>query len=544
MQTLVFLARHPNEVVSRQEFIETVWQGLVVNEEALSRAISLLRTLLGDSAHTPTFIQTIPGAGYRLIAEVITTLDRIHSGIPVQSSQANSIAVLPFVNLSDDPDTEYFSDGITEEILNVLAQVQRFKVVGRTSSFAFKGLNKDIREIGNALGVTHVLEGSVRKAGSQVRITSQLIKTEDGYHLWSQTFDHELIDIFAVQDEIASAVTKALRVKLLGDARGQQTIGGTDNAKAYQAYLLGVHYRNRGALKETVWHAEDAFQKAIELDPEYARAYGNLAYTWNDLVWNGYVSQKEGLDRMNSAARKAITLAPDLEVGYLAYSLSLQLEFLDRQKAEQAVNTALELNSGNVNVQIEYARINCNNRNHEISITAAKKALELDPISIYTNHFLGHVLYFSRRYEEAISAFRKTLELNPHYPKPHYFIAMSYYWLGDYQAALAEIKLETLNWMRTTARSVILQRLGRLKEAEAMFAILVKSGAEDNTYIQQASVHSQWGNTDQAIQNLNIAYSYRDPGFTQLLIDRFFDPIRKEPRFIELLEKVGFTEIG
>ena len=216
MQTLVFLADHQGQVVSRENFFASVWQGRVVNEEALSRAISLLRTALDDNAHTPEFIQTIPGVGYRLIAQVARNKHAAAGTSAIGQAHDNSIAVLPFVNLSNNPDNEVFSDGISEEILNSLANVKQFKVAGRTSSFRFKGQTGDIAEIAQRLGVASVLEGSVRQAGLRVRITAQLINAADGYHLWSKTFDREMDDIFALQDEIASAVVDALQLRLLG----------------------------------------------------------------------------------------------------------------------------------------------------------------------------------------------------------------------------------------------------------------------------------------------------------------------------------------
>ena len=395
MQTLVFLADNQGQTVTREQFFNSVWKGLVVNEEALSRAISLLRTALEDNAHAPNYIQTIPGVGYRLIANVALGEKRSPTVATLEEKRRNSIAVLPFMNFSEDPANEYFSDGITEEILNVLAQINRFKVVGRTSSFAFKDRNKDLRKIGKALNVSHVLEGSVRKAGNQVRITAQLISTGDGYHLWSKTFDRELGDIFAVQDEIAAAISNSLKSELLGAEQARQTNGGTNNAEAYQAYLMGMHYRNRGALRETVRHAADAFQRAIDLDPGYSKAYAGLAFTWNDLVWNGYESQENGLRQMNLAASKAIELAPGLADGHLALGLSLQMDYQKQRSAENAINRAMDLNPGNTTVLIEYSRIHCNLGNHEASIVAARKALELDPVSVYANHWLGHALYLS-----------------------------------------------------------------------------------------------------------------------------------------------------
>lgn len=542
MQTLVFLAENQGRVLTRRQLFDSVWQDRVVNEEALSRAISLLRTALEDSAYAPRFIQTIPGVGYRLICEVMVP----GVGGTEQPSQkpatANSIAVLPFVNLSEDPANEFFSDGISEEILNVLAQIKRFKVVGRTSSFAFKDKNKDLRKIGRALGVSHVLEGSVRKAGVNVRITAQLINTDDGYHLWSKTFDRELDDIFAVQDEIASAISSALKIELLGEEQDHQIVGGTQNAEAYQAYLMGMHYRNRGALVETVRHAADAFQYAIDLDPEYAKAYVGLAFTWNDLVWNGYERQDEGLKQMNLIAKKAIELAPGLADAHLALGLSLQIDIQNRRNALEAINRAMELNPGNTTVLIEYSRIHCNLANHEISIAAARTALELDPVSVYANHWLGHALYFARQFEEAITVLRHVLELDPHYPKPHYFISMSLFWMGNPVSALEEIQHEPLAWMRLTALSTILHRLGRTIEAAAAHKALLQLDIEDEASVQQAGIFAQQGETNLAIKWLNRAFELGDPGLTQINIDPFLDSLRGDRHFEDLLTKVGFAE--
>lgn len=542
MQTLVFLAENQGQPVTREQFFNSVWKGLVVNEEALSRAISLLRTALDDNAHAPKYIQTIPGVGYRLIADVILVEKRSPAATGGKKGRKNSIAVLPFVNLSEDPANEYFSDGITEEILNVLAQINRFKVVGRTSSFAFKDRNKDLRKIGRALNVTHVLEGSVRKAGTQVRITAQLISAEDGYHLWSKTFDRELGDIFAVQDEIAAAISNSMKNELLGSAQVRQTNGGTNNAEAYQAYLMGMHYRNRGALRETVRHAAEAFQAAIELDPEYSKAYAGLAFTWNDLVWNGYESQEDGLRQMNLAASKAIDLTPGLADGHLALGLSLQMDFKKQRSAQDAINRAMSLNPGNTTVLIEYSRIHCNLGNHEKSIAAARKALELDPVSVYTNHWLGHTLYFARQYEEAMVVFGQVLKLDPHYPKPHYFISLCHLWMDDPLQALEEIQHEPLTWMRLTASISILHELGRIDEAAACFRALIEVESEDECSVQQAGIYALQGEIDLAMKWLGRAYELGDPGLTQLKINPFFDPLRADMRFEELLVQVGFAE--
>jgi TolB-like protein/Tfp pilus assembly protein PilF len=542
MQTLVFLAEHQGVVVTREQFFETVWQGRVVNEEALSRAISLLRTALKDNSRAPKYIQTIPGVGYRLVAEVVAAGQQGESVPLTRGAQENSIAVLPFINLSEDPANEYFSDGISEEILNVLAQGDSFKVAGRTSSFVFKGRNEDLREIGKALDVAHVLEGSVRKAGAKVRITAQLIKTSDGFHLWSETFDRELEDVFAIQDDIAAAVVKALKVKLLFKKEEHTVIGGTKSTEAFEAYLKGLHYRNRGSVRETLFSARDAFQQAVTLDPDYAKAWTGLALAWCDLVWNSFVEFSDGRKRMQEAVYKAIALAPLLADGYLAKGLLLQLGMPRLQESNEALSTAIKLNPGNGTILTEYARNNCNLGNWDYSVAAAHRALELDPISVYANHVLGHILYFTRHYEEAIPALRRALELDPEYPKPHYFIAMSLHWLGDSEAALKEIMLEPLEWMKNCAAAVILYKLGRAPEAMKHLTRLVVMSEDETADIQVADVYTQMGEHDQAIECLQKALDHRDPGLPQLLVDPFLDPVREDPRFIEIYEKAGFRK--
>lgn len=454
-----------------------------------------------------------------------------------------SVAVLPFVNMSGDPDNEYFSDGLTEELLNVLANISSLKVAARTSSFHFKGQTGDIADIARRLGVASVLEGSVRQSGSRVRITCQLINATDGYHLWSETFDRELDDIFAVQDEISSAVANALKVKLFDRDVDQRVIGGTTNAEAFQAFLLGVHYRNRGDNEDTLRAAIEAFQQAIELDPGYAKAYIGLARAWNQMALNSFVSYEEGVGNMEVGVTNARELAPRLAEGYLVLGQQQFFHEQDLHGANEAFNTALELNPGNVEVQIEYSRIRCYQGYYDEGIASARMALELDPASLFANHFLGHILYFSQQYDEAIRALRHTLEMEPQYPKPRYFISLAMFWQGDAEAAWEEIQQEPLQWMKWTASAVILHRLGRTEEAEANLAKLSEEEDQEFATIQRAAIFAQWGDPEMAFKNLDLAIKYRDPGLSQMLIDPLLDPLRDDPRFTKLLENLGFEPV-
>jgi TolB-like protein/cytochrome c-type biogenesis protein CcmH/NrfG len=450
------------------------------------------------------------------------------------------VAVLPFVNISDDPGNEYFSDGLTEELRNVLSNIKELKVAARTSSFHFKGRTGNVAEIAGLLGVASILEGSVRQSSTRIRITTQLINAADGYHLWSETFDRVLDDIFAVQDEIASAVAKALKVKLLGGDSDRQFSGGTKSNEAFNAYLLGEHHRNRGDKEEAVRPAIAAYREAIALDPNYAKAYVGLAKSWHQMAANSFSTYEEGVVNMEAAIDKAIQLAPDLPDAYMARMLLLMSHKHDLLAAQEAISKALELNPGNAEVLMEYARITCYHGHADEAIAAARRALELDPVSLYANHFLGHILYFSRHYGEAIPALRHTLQMDPQYPKPHYFIAMSLFWQGDVEAAWDEIQQERLDWMRWAASSVILHRLGRIDEAEAVFANLSADEEQEFATIQRADTYAQWGDVDMAFRNLDLAFEYGDPGLAQLYVDPFLDPIRDNPHYIEMVNKLGF----
>ena len=488
-----------------------------------------------DSKEPKTVGETQAAARNEALSEASQEQNR--SSKPVKAS----VAVLPFVNMSGDPENEYFSDGLSEELLNVLAKMELLKVAARTSSFHFKGQTGDIADIASRLGVASVLEGSVRQSGNKVRITAQLINAADGYHLWSETFDRDITDIFAVQDEIASAVALALKVKLLGESQDRRVVGGTTNPQAFQAYLRGVHAHNRGSEEIALTDSLKAFEQAIEIDPKYAQAYAGLAFALDQLATNGFIKYEAGICLIENAAFKSIKLAPDLADGYLVLG-RMRLHYkLDQQGARSMLNTALELNPGNSEVQLEYARISSYLLDVDASVTAARKALELDPVSMFAHHFLGHVLYFGHRYREAINVFREAIELNPHYPRNHYTMGMCMFFLGDAEAAYAMISKEPLAWMKYSGSAILLHHLGRSSEAKVFLKSLQDLNLGDDALYQQGQVYSQWGDFEMAVKCLNGARDDHDPGLSQLLVDPLLDPIRDDSGFKELATKVGFT---
>ena len=417
MQTLVFLAEHQGQVVSREQFFNSVWQGLVVNEEALSRAISLLRTALDDNAQNPKFIQTIPGVGYRLIAEpvidqgregsaspdngdretspeginkeggvdpgkshaldkgknlyriIIVTLallfglfalerfvlHPVHDAETVQpvreedrsqepsaSIADNSVAVLPFVNMSSDPEQEFFADGMTEELLNMLTRVSNLRVTARTSSFFFKGKNMPVSQIAEALNVKHILEGSVRRSGNQIRITAQLVEAESDRHLWSQTYDREMEDIFTIQDEVAAAIAGAL-VDSFDDLE-LKPVSRTKSLAAFEAYRTGRLRWWRRSVAE-LHQAIGLFEQAIEHDPGFAPAYAALADSWMLLVMYGDMHIVKGSELAEPMIEKALALDPESAQAYAALGLS-RLIVGRKEEAEYALRQAIALDDG------------------------------------------------------------------------------------------------------------------------------------------------------------------------------------------------------
>jgi serine/threonine-protein kinase len=458
----------------------------------------------------------------------------------VDAPSKASVAVLPFVNMSGNQENEYFSDGLSEELLNVLAKVSSLKVAARTSSFHFKGHTGDIAEVARQLGVGSVLEGSVRQSGAHIRITAQLINAQDGYHLWSETYDRELDDIFKVQDEIATSVVKALKVKLLGEDSANINVGGTTNTEAFNAYLQGMHFRNRGSDESALNCAVEAYQHAIDLDPEYAQAYAGLAGALSQLATNNFADLDQVVSQAYDAVNKSIELAPDLVDGYPVLA-NLAFSFrLDNAGACKAIDTALKLDPGDVRVHMQNARMGFCTGDFDGSLVSARMAQELDPISTSASQRLATSLYFARKYEEAIPVFRHTLELDPHFPRPHYGIAMCTFMLGDTEAAAEEVAREPLDWMRFSGTAILEYKLGDKEDADSAMALLI-ADYRDNGLYQQAQVYAQWGDFEQAVQALNHARDIGDPGVSQIVADPLLDPLRGEPKFIELMAAVGFA---
>jgi TolB-like protein/predicted Ser/Thr protein kinase len=446
-----------------------------------------------------------------------------------------SIAVLPFADLSQAKDQEYFSDGLAEELLNVLAKSPDLRVAGRTSSFQFKGKNEDPRVIGQKLGVTTLLEGSVRKAGNHVRITAQLVNVADGFHVWSETYDRELTDIFAVQDEIARSVSSALRVTLLEKRRPPTTAGG-NTSEAYNLYLQGRYFRARNT-KQDLENAIRYYERALRLDPGYAVAWVGLSTSHGAQAVSGYVPVDEGFRKSRQEAEKAIALEPRLAEAHAALGQVRTFYDWDWSGADAAHKEALRLDPGNAMVVRTAAVLAAILGRFDEALELDRRAVGLDPLSIRTHLNLGFHAWRAGRLDQAEAAFRKALELNSEYPGAHMQLARVHLMRPKPQAALQETDREgELPWRRQ-GRALAYHALGRKGEADAALAELLEKDKE-NAAFQIAEVYAFRGEADRAFAWLERAYAQRDSGLPEMKGDPLLKNLEADPRYGAFLEKM------
>jgi len=457
------------------------------------------------------------------------------------SPPPHSIAVLPFVNLSGDKEQEYFSDGLTEELLNSLAEIDGLQVAARTSSFSFQGEHPDIATVAHKLNVGAVLEGSVRRSANTVRITAQLINAVTGFHLWSRTYDRDLGDVLKLQTEIATAVASALKVTLLGDVAAKVELGGTRNPAAFDAYLRGARAFSSVHEDRDLPTAIAAYTEAIRLDPHYA-----LAFAGRSIALSGIASEaatpaavREGFEKAQADARQALALAPDLAQAHLASALVSELGNLDFTQASEAYERALALAPGNAQI-LRYSGLFAAYMGHfDAGLAATRRAVVLDPLARQSHTVLGRALYAARRYEEAVAAFAEVISLEPDYKSTYAERGLAYYGLGDLQSARASCETQPDQWLSQWCLAVIYDKLGRHADAEAELS-KYKAAQGDAAAYQYATIYAQWGNRPKALEWLETALRLRDSGLEYLKADPLMDPLRKEPRFQAIERELKF----
>jgi serine/threonine-protein kinase len=454
---------------------------------------------------------------------------------------AHSVAVLPFENLSGDRAQDYFSDGLSEELLNSLVTIRDLRVAARTSSFSFKGTAVDTATIARKLNVGALLEGSVRKQGTQVRISAQLINAVTGFNLWSKTYDRDLKDVLKVQTDVATEVTAALQSTLMGSVAAHVDLGGTENPQAFDAFLRGEKARRLSHDKAIDLEQIAAYDEAIRLDPKFARAYVGKASAMADLA--NYLSPTAGHEIISQAlatVRTAVELAPELGAARAAYANGLALHF-EFAAAAAEFEHAVALAPGDANVLRGSADLLSSLGRGELAVQRARRAVELDPLNPDTHSTLGIVLYDQRRYTESIAALSQAASLNPGNNDHVVFRGFTRLAQGQYEAARADCETPPINWGNRTCLAIAYQKLQRPADAQAALDALTAVTGETASY-QYAQIYAQWGNLPKALEWLETGVRIQDPGLTNLKMDPLLDPVRGEARYKEVLAKLKLPD--
>ena len=606
--TLLCLVRNHGHVLSKDELLKQVWPDTFVEEVNLAVNISVIRKALGENPQDCRYIATVPGRGYRFVAEVsnfvahngngsladsfrtpasvlpgeqlavgtvetgsASKLDvgvftypkplvavpsvvvvvfliaaafgaylwnRHDRGTP-STSATTSIAVLPFTDLSPGRDQEYFSDGLAEELINDLTKVSGLKVVGRSSSFQFKGKNEDLRNVGRKLGVANVLEGSIQREGDRVRVQAELVQAQDGFQLWAETYDRKIDDVFEMQDEIAHSVTGALQLKLLGPKEGASaTRERSPNGAAYEAFLRARYFVTRGRDKADLDNALAFCEQAISLDPKYASAWAMRSYILDTMADVELRDPATAFRMAREDAERAIELDSNGVEGYLALAWVQINRDWNWEGAELSLNKAAQLEPGSASVlRVRSFLAHSLGRLNE-AIAFHEQALAIDPLLASSHSYLAFLLYCAGDYDKAEASARKALELNPQKTYDHFTLGEILVAQGHAQQALVELQNEPAPFWRLTGEALAYRALGRTHEAEAALTQLINDHQKYMAY-QIVEIYADRGDADRAFQWLNRAYEQRDAGMRNLKIDPLLQHIRNDPRYSELLKKMN-----
>ncbi|MGA1990650.1 MAG: tetratricopeptide repeat protein [Bryobacteraceae bacterium] len=451
-----------------------------------------------------------------------------------------SIAILPFLNLTGTPEKEYFTEGFVEELTTSLAQVKGLQVAARSSAFQFRGKSPDIRAAGRQLGVNTVLEGSVSSAGKTIRISAQLIKVADGFHLWSHTYEGEGRDVFAIQSDLVTQIARALQLR--GGAR-LQAVRAAPGLEAYDLYLKGLYFRDKVTpedLRTSIRYLEQAVQK----DPDYAPAYAALADVYATVAYHEVVPEKEAIAKAKAAASKALDLDGSLAEAHALFAWIQCFYDWDWAAGEQGLRRALELNPNSARAHDWHSEALLLAGRFDQALAEARRALALDPLNYRVSANMSVILYCAHRYDEAIRQARQALEINPHYYQAHTIVGASLAQKRMYPEAAAALGAALADYPRDPEATALLAAvqvaLGRRDEALELMAALERS--EPRPYYYLAFLHAVFGDKDRAFDALDKAYAQRTSDMPFLNVDPAFDSLRQDPRFETLRKGMGWKK--
>ena len=455
----------------------------------------------------------------------------------------NSIAVLPFVDMSPQKDQDPLCDGMAETLINMLNNVENLHVIPRTSAFSFKGKELDVREIGRKLNVDSVLEGSMQKSGNRLRITARLVSVEEGYLLWSEQYNREEKDVFAIQDEISLAIVDKLRIKLMGEEKTLLVKRYTENLEAYNLYLKGRHFWSK-TTPESLKEGIEYFQKALDKDPNYALPYAGIADCYI-ILGLFYIAPKEAYPRAKEVAEKALEMDEGLAGAHSSLGLVKMLYDWDWSAAKRELKRAIELDPNYATAHLWYSLYLTTMGMNDDSILEGQRAQELDPISPITTWLLGTVFYYARQYDRAIEEYKKALEIDTNNFMTHLLLGMAYIEKGAYNEAIVQLQkgmdISERDGQSSIWRLIISYALsGKIDEMKKLFEELSKGSRQEyfSPYFI-AWLYLKFGQKDKAFEWLERAYDEHDQWIIVIKVDPKFDNLHSEPRFTALLKKVG-----
>src|SRR5213080_800931 len=537
---LIALVEAQGQTVDKHELLRRVWPDTVVEEGSLSSHIFQLRRALGAGAGGRRFIETIPKRGYRFVSPCA----QLRSSAPAADVGRLMLVVLPFENLSGGRKHDYFSEGLTEEMISQLARLspEQLGVIARTSAMQYKSTTKTAQQIGQELGVSHLLEGSVRRSGERVRITAQLIRVSDATHLWAEGYERSLHDILALQAEVARAIAREIQIKLtIGVQHRLDRVAAID-PEAHEAYLRGRHLWNRRT-EEGMRNSIAQYEEAIR-HPDYAMAYAGVADSYVMLACRGMVSAKETFRKARAAARKALEL--DGELGEAHGSLAhVRLHDWDWEGLDRDFLRAIELHPAQPIVYYWYGEFLMSMGRPEEAIAMTRRAQQADPLSPVIAASLAMILYLARKYDEAVKVLQRAQEIDPSHFLPHLRMGLVRLQQKSHAEAIRELQTAARLANHSTETLAALgtgyAMAGMSGEAHRIVAQLQASQAEHYVLPYNiAKIYAAARDKDKSFEWLERAYQEGDPDLIELNSEPLFDRLRGEPKFSELMRRIGF----
>ena len=538
---LAALVEAQGEPVGKQELLHRVWPDAVVEEGSLTSHISLLRRVLAEGAGGRQFIETLPKRGYRFVGPCAAMAQ------PAAATGAGRrmLVVLPFENLSGGRKHDYFSEGLTEEMISQLARLspEQLGVIARTSAMQYKSTTKTAQQIGQELGVSHLLEGSVRRSGERVRITAQLIRVSDATHLWAEGYERSLHDILALQAEVARAIAREIQIKLTVGVQHRLDRVAAIDPEAHEAYLRGRHLWNRRT-EEGLRNSIALYEEAIRRQPDYAMAYTGVADSYVMLACRGMVSAKETFRKARAAARKALEL--DAELGEAHGSLAhVRLHDWDWEGLDRDFLRAIELHPAQPIVYYWYGEFLMSMGRPEEAIAMTRRAQQADPLSPVIAASLAMILYLARHYDEAARMLQRAQEIDPDHFLPHLRMGLVRLQQEGYPEAIRELQTAARLANHSTETLAALgtgyAMAGMSGEAHRIVAQLQASQAEHYVLPYNiAKIYAAARDKDKSFEWLERAYQEGDPDLIELNSEPLFDRLRGEPKFSELMRRIGF----